>query len=60
MEKLVVTRYQSLVEYMIKIKLIDENTKVITHAKINDVKEKHVLGVLPYWLSCHEKKFTEI
>ena len=60
MEKLVVTRYQSLVEYMIKIKLIDENTKVITHAKINDVKEKHVLGVLPYWLSCHAKKFTEI
>ena len=60
MEKLVVTRYQSLVEYMIKIKLIDENTKVITHAKINDVKEKHVLGVLPYWLSCHAAKFTEI
>ena len=60
MEKLVVTRYQSLVEYMIKIKLIDKDTKVITHAKINDVKGKHVFGVIPYWLACHAKKFTEI
>ena len=60
MDKLVVTRYQSLVEYMIKIELIDDKTKVITHANINDVKGKHVLGVIPYWLACHTKKFTEI
>ena len=60
MDKLVVTRYKSLVAYLIKIKLIDENTKIITHAKIEDVQNKHVIGVLPYWLSCHTGKFTEI
>lgn len=60
MEKLVVTRYQSLVEYMKKIGMIDDKTKVITHANVNDVKGKHVLGVLPYWLACHTAKFTEI
>ena len=60
MEKLVVTRYKSLVEYLKKIELIDDNTKIITHAKIEDVENKHVIGVLPYWLSCHTGKFTEI
>lgn len=60
MDKLVVTRYRSLVEYLKKIELIDDNTKIISHAKIEDVQNKHVIGVLPYWLSCHTGKFTEI
>lgn len=60
MEKLVVTRYKTLVEYLIQINIIDENTKVISHAKIRDVEGKHVIGVLPYWLSCHTEKFTEV
>lgn len=60
MEKLVVTRFQSLVVYLKKIGYIEEDTKVLTHAKIDDVKGKHVFGVLPYWLSCHAAKFTEI
>lgn len=60
MEKLVVTRYKSLVEYMRDLGLIDEDTRVIAHAHPNDVKGKHVLGVLPYWLAAHAGKFTEI
>ncbi len=60
MEKLVVTRYKSLVTYLKKIELINDNTKIISHAKIEDVQNKHVIGVLPYWLSCHTGKFTEI
>jgi len=60
MEKLVVTRYKSLVTYLKKIKLIDDNTRVISHAKIEDIQNKHVIGVLPYWLSCHTAKFTEV
>lgn len=70
MEKLVVTRYKSLVEYLRQkrdwfdegklFSLIDENTRIISHAKIEDVQDKHVIGVLPYWLSCHAGKFTEI
>jgi len=60
MEKLVVTRYVSLVEYLKEIGLIDNSTKVITRAEIKDVEGKHVLGVLPYWLSCHTGKYTEV
>jgi len=60
MEKLVVTRYKSLVEYLKQLKLIDDKTKILSHAKIDDVLNKHVLGVLPYWLACHTGKFTEI
>ena len=59
-EKLVVTRYQSLVDYLIKLELIDKKTKVLSHARIEDVQGRHVLGVLPYWLACHTAKFTEI
>lgn len=59
-EKLVVTRYVSLVSYLKEIGLIDNSTKVITRAEIKDVEGKHVLGVLPYWLSCHAKKYTEV
>ena len=60
MDKLVVTRYQNLVEYLKKLDLIDEDTKILSHARIEDVQGKHVLGVLPYWLACHTAKFTEI
>ncbi|KKN61477.1 hypothetical protein LCGC14_0521320 [marine sediment metagenome] len=60
MEKLVITRYQSLVEYLKEIGLIDEDTKILTRAEVKDVKGKHVLGVLPYWLSCHASKYTEV
>lgn len=60
MEKLVVTRYKSLVDYLKELKLIDDKTKIITHANADDVRNKHVLGVLPYWLACHTAKFTEV
>lgn len=60
MEKIVVTRYKGLVDYLLELKLIDEETKVVAHAQVDDVKGKHVLGVLPLWLSCHAGKITEI
>ena len=60
MDKIVVTRYKTLVDYLKKNKWIDDDTKVIAHAKIEDVRNKHVFGVLPYWLSAHAAKFTEV
>ena len=60
MQKLVVTRYKSLVDYLKQLNLIDDNVKVLPHASPDDVRNKHVLGVLPYWLACHTAKFTEI
>lgn len=59
-EKIVVTRYQSLVEYLKQLKLIDDKTKIISHANVDDIRNKHVLGILPYWLACHAAKFTEV
>jgi len=60
MEKIVVTRYQGLVEYLKELGLIEDGTEITAHANIEDVKGKHVLGVLPLWLSCHAAKITEI
>lgn len=60
MKKVVVTRYKSLVEYLKELKLIDEKTEIISHAHVEDVKGKHVLGVLPLWLSSRAEKITEI
>jgi len=60
MEKIVVTRYKGLVEYLLELKLVDEKTKVLAHAQPDDIEGKHVLGVLPLWLSCHAAKITEI
>ena len=60
MEKIVVTRYKGLVDYLLELKLIEEKTKVLAHAQPEDIKGKHVLGVLPLWLSCHAAKITEI
>jgi len=60
MEKLVVTRYKSLVDYLREKKLIDTKTKVVPHANIDDVRNKHIIGVIPYWLACHAAKFTEV
>jgi len=60
MDKIVVTRHQSLVKYLIEIGLIDNKTKIITHAHPEDVEDMHVIGVLPYWLSSKAGKYTEI
>ena len=60
MKKIVVTRHRALVEYLKELGLTDDNTEVISHANIEDVKGKHVIGVLPLWLSCHASKITEI
>jgi len=60
MEKIVITRHQALVLYLIELGLIDETTKVIPHAQSEDVAGKHAIGVLPYWLSSKAEKYTEV
>ena len=59
-EKLVVTRHRNLVVYMKELGLIDDNIRVLSHAQESDVVNKHVLGVVPFWLASHAKKITEI
>lgn len=60
MEKIVVTRHKVLVQYLMMKKMIDNSTKVITHANPDEIKGKHVIGILPYWLACHAEQYTQI
>lgn len=60
MDKIVVTRHRALVEYLKELGFIDDDTRIIPHAQPEDVEGKHVIGVLPYWLAAHAKKYTEL
>ncbi len=60
MDKLVVTKFKALVQYLVDQKLIEEGTPHLTHAKPEDLKGKHVFGVIPYWLACHAEQITEV
>lgn len=60
MNKLVITRHKALYEYLINHKYIEKNTPCISHANEDDVKDKHVFGVLPFWLASKASKYTEI
>lgn len=57
---LVVTRHPALVEYLKEIGLADNQTKVVNHVTSDQVRNKHVCGVLPHSLSCLTRSFTEV
>ena len=59
-ETVVVTRHPALVEYLVEIGLIPADTAVIAHATIDDVRNKHVIGVLPLSLAVHAVSVTEV
>ena len=60
MEKLVVTRHKALVQYLLRCGLVLEGTPVLAHATAEDVRGKHVFGVLPLRLACLAAKVTEV
>jgi hypothetical protein len=57
---LVVTRHPGLVEFLRERGLCAPDTTVIPHASPEDVRGKHVCGVLPHSLSCLCESFTEV
>jgi len=57
---LIVTRHPGLVEYLIEEGIVNSSTPVVTHASVEDLKGKHIVGVLPNHLSCHTTCMTEI
>lgn len=57
---LVVTRHPALIKYLQEIGLAEKDTQVISHASKEEVKGKHVVGVLPYFLSCLTESYTEV
>ncbi|MDP8173655.1 CRISPR-associated protein Csx16 [Pasteurella skyensis] len=56
----VITRHNSLIEYMKEVNLIDDSAVIISHATPEDVKGKDVIGILPHSLSCLTKTYTEV
>jgi len=58
--EVIVTRHAGLVEYLKQEGLISDEVKVVSHANMETVSGKHVLGVLPHSLSCLTASFTEI
>lgn len=59
-EKVIVTRHPALVEYLVKHGVVPEKTKVLTHVSPEEIKGKHVYGVLPMHLAAVAQKITEI
>ena len=58
--KVVITRHQALVQYLIELELITAETPVISHASQEAVQGKDVIGVLPLSLACLARSITEI
>ena len=56
----IVTRHAGLVEYLEEAGIIPAGTPVIGQASVEDVKGKHVIGVLPNHLAVHAASLTEI
>lgn len=56
----VITRHPGLVQYLMEIGLADSGTEVLAHATPENVRGKHVCGVLPHSLSCLTSGFTEV
>lgn len=56
----VVTRHPGLIAHLKTIGLIDDTATIIDHATPENVKDKHVVGVLPHSLSCLTSAFTEV
>lgn len=56
----IVTRHAALVRYLSALGLSGPETKVISHATPDQIRDRHVAGVLPHSLSCLTASFTEV
>jgi len=59
-KKIVVTRHRALVEYLREEGMVDDNVPVVDHASPDDVRGKHVFGVVPTLLALHADRVTEV
>lgn len=59
-DTIVVTRHAALVQYLIEQGLVSASVSVITHATPDDVRDKHVIGVLPLSLAALAASVTEV
>ena len=56
----VVTRHEGLATYLVPEGIISQGTRVISHAREEDVRGKRVVGVLPLRLAALATSVTEI
>ena len=60
METVIVTRHPSLVELLVERGVCPAGTPVIEHATPDDVRGRHVIGVLPMHLAALAASVTEV
>ena len=58
--KIIVTRHKALVSFLIEKGIASAETPVLSHVKEEDVRDKHVIGVLPMHLASAAATVTEI
>lgn len=56
----VVTRHPALVEYLTELGVVPADTEVVTHATAEQVRGRHVFGVLPLHLAAEAASVTEV
>lgn len=59
-ETIVVTRHPALRELLVERGIISPDTPVISHASPDDIRNRHVIGVLPLSLAALAESVTEI
>ena len=57
---IIVTRHPALVDYLIAEGIADPDTPVIAHACPDDIRGRHVIGVLPLHLAAEAASVTEV
>ena len=57
---LVITRHKALVDYLREIGVIGVDTPVLIHATVDQVRGRHVIGVLPLHLAAEAALVTEV
>lgn len=56
----VVTRHPALVEYLTELGVVPAGVEVVTHATAEQVRGRHVFGVLPLHLAAEAASVTEV
>ena len=60
MDTIIVTRHAALIDYLIAEGHATADTPHVSHVKPEDVRGKHVIGVLPMHLAALAESITEI
>ena len=58
--KIIITRHPALIALLVERGLATAQTPVISHATVEDVEGKDVIGVLPLSLAVHASTVTEV